>query len=60
MIGITNVSKQEILDAFDMLYKDPDKERAHVHADKILCLSLKAAGLEYIADAFEKLDKWYA
>lgn len=37
-----------------------DPEAAHGEADNILCEFLRSAGFEKMADAFEKVEKWYS
>ena len=37
-----------------------DYELAHIDADKILCATLRLLGEDELADAFDKVGKWYS
>lgn len=37
-----------------------DPEEDHIEADNILCELLRSVGFEKMADAFEKVEKWYS
>lgn len=41
------------------LAESGDQEQAHIRADEVLCLVLKAYELDKIAEAFEAVPKWY-
>lgn len=51
---------KEAVAKLEAIEKSGDTEGGHIEADGILCDVLKALGCGEVAEAFEKLDKWYA
>lgn len=51
---------KEAVEKLEVIEKSGDTEAGHMEADDILCNVLTALGCKEIADAFEKIDKWYA
>ena len=40
--------------------RDGDAEDQHSQADDVLCASLRRIGMGDVADAFERVHKWYS
>ena len=40
--------------------RDDNTERAHNHADELMCKLLRELGYGEGVDIFEKMDKWYS
>lgn len=51
---------KEAVEKLEAIEKSGDTEGGHIEADGILCNVLIDLGCKEVADAFEKIDKWYA
>ena len=51
------MDKKELINAFKLLQKFTDIERAHIEADELL---LEYIGDEDIANEYNEIEKWYA
>lgn len=54
------MDKQQCLKVLRDCDEHFDTEQAHCEADDALCEFLRSIGHGDVADAFEKIDKWYA
>lgn len=54
------MTPEEAIAALRALSNVTDIEVSHSQADEVLCSLLRFLGHEDVADAFTKLDKWYA
>lgn len=54
------MSKEEALARLRELASLPDIETAHCEADDCLMEFLRELGFSDVADAFDKIEKWYS
>ena len=49
-----------VLEDMKKLIEDGDTEGAHIKADELLCVVLRAHHEDELVDAYEQVPKWYA
>ena len=50
----------DVVEQLVELQKEPDREEAHVKADRLLCAFLNDLGYHDIVRQYNRIHKWYA
>ena len=53
------MTKEEAIELLRHHANNPDREEAHVAADRVLCILLTTLGYADVVDEWHKIEKWY-